>query len=70
MKKSARKSHLDMRIPVINANTDKVCKLKKALLYGLKQAPRAWFQKFSQTMKKLRHKQCNGDHTHSSSTSL
>ena len=40
----------------------KVCKLKKAL-YGLKQSPRAWFGRFSQTMKALNFKQCNGEHT-------
>ena len=40
----------------------KVCKLKKAL-YGLKQSPRAWFGHFSQTMKTLSYKQCNGEHT-------
>ena len=40
----------------------KVCKLKKAL-YGLKQSPRAWFGRFSQTMKTLNFKQCNGEHT-------
>ena len=42
--------------------TGKVCKLKKAL-YGLKQSPRAWFGRFSQTMKALGYKQCNGEHT-------
>ena len=40
----------------------KVCKLKKAL-YGLKQSPRAWFGRFSQAMKALDFKQCNGEHT-------
>ena len=40
----------------------KVCKLKKTL-YGLKQSPRAWFGRFSQTMKTLGYKQCNGEHT-------
>ena len=40
----------------------KVCKLKKSL-YGLKQSPRAWFGRFSQTMKILNYKQCNGEHT-------
>ena len=39
----------------------KVCKLKKAL-YGLKQSPRAWFGRFSQTMKSLGYRQCNGEH--------
>ena len=42
--------------------TGKVCKLKKAL-YGLKQSPRAWFCRFSQKMKSLGYKQCNGEHT-------
>ena len=41
--------------------TGKVCKLKKAL-YGLKQSPRAWFGRFSQTMKSLGYRQCNGEH--------
>ena len=40
----------------------KVCKLKKAL-YGLKQSPRAWFGRFTQSMKTLGYKQCNGEHT-------
>ena len=45
-----------------NLNKGKVCKLKKAL-YGLKQSHRAWFGKFTQAMKDLRYKQCNGEHT-------
>ena len=45
-----------------NLNKGKVCKLKKAL-YGLKQSPRAWFGKFTQAMKDLVYKQCNGEHT-------
>ena len=45
-----------------NLNKGKVCKLKKAL-YGLKQSPRAWFGKFTQAMKDLGYKQCNGEHT-------
>ena len=40
----------------------KVCKLKNAL-YGLKQSPRAWFGRFSQTIKTLGYKHCNGEHT-------
>ena len=43
-------------------NEGKVCKLKKAL-YGLKQSPRAWFGRFTQAMKELGYKQCNGEHT-------
>ena len=45
-----------------NLNKGKVCKLKRAL-YGLKQSPRAWFGKFTQAMKELGYKQCNGEHT-------
>ena len=41
---------------------NRVCKSKKAL-YGLKQSPRGWFGKFTQTMKLLGCRQCNGDHT-------
>ena len=40
----------------------KVCKLQNAL-YGLKQSPKAWFGRFTQTMKTLGYKQCNGEHT-------
>ena len=43
-------------------NKGKVCKLKRAL-YGLKQSPRAWFGRFTETMKLLGYKQCNGEHT-------
>ena len=42
--------------------TNKVCKLTRAL-YRLKQSPKTWFGKFTKTMKMLRYKQCNGDHT-------
>ena len=50
-------------------NKDKVCKLKRAL-YGLKQSPKAWFGKFSNVMKLLGYRQCNGDHTLFSNTFL
>ena len=40
----------------------KICKLKRTL-YGLKQSPRAWFGRFTDVMKKYRHKQSNSDHT-------
>ena len=43
-------------------NEGKVCKFKKAL-YGLKQSPRTWFGRFTQAMKELGYKQCNGEHT-------
>jgi hypothetical protein len=39
-----------------------VCKLKKAL-YGLKQSPRAWFERFSQAMKRFGYTQSHADHT-------
>ena len=40
----------------------KVCKLKKSL-YGLKQSPRAWFEKFTQSVKKQGYLQRQIDHT-------
>ena len=40
----------------------KVCKLKKSL-YGLKQSPRAWFDKFTQSVKKQGYFQGQTDHT-------
>ena len=40
----------------------KVCKLRKAL-YGLKQSMRAWFDRFTQAMKLIGYRQCNGEHT-------
>ncbi|CAH9082663.1 unnamed protein product [Cuscuta europaea] len=40
----------------------KVCKLEKAL-YGLKQSPRAWFERFTQFIKKQGFKQAQADHT-------
>ena len=43
-------------------NEGKVCKLNKTL-YGLKQSPRAWFGRFTQAIKELGYKQCNGEHT-------
>jgi hypothetical protein len=39
-----------------------VCKLKKSL-YGLKQSPRAWFEKFTQSVKKQGFTQGQADHT-------
>ena len=45
-----------------SSGTSRACRLRKAL-YGLKQSPRAWFGKFTQTMRILGYKQCNGDHT-------
>ena len=44
------------------ATQGKVCRLKRSI-YGLKQSPRAWFGKFSQVLKSLGYRQCNGDHT-------
>ncbi|CAN0874904.1 Retrovirus-related Pol polyprotein from transposon RE1, partial [Linum grandiflorum] len=40
----------------------KVCRLRKAL-YGLKQSPRAWFERFTQVVKKGGYYQCQTDHT-------
>lgn len=40
----------------------KVCKLKKSL-YGLKQSPRAWFEKFTQSVRKQGYLQGQTDHT-------
>ncbi|CAJ2657582.1 unnamed protein product [Trifolium pratense] len=39
-----------------------VCKLNKSL-YGLKRSPRAWFEKFTQSMKKQGYVQGQADHT-------
>lgn len=39
-----------------------VCKLNRSL-YGLKQSPRAWFEKFTQSMKKQGYTQGQADHT-------
>ncbi|MCI43341.1 copia-type polyprotein, partial [Trifolium medium] len=39
-----------------------VCKLNKSL-YGFKQSPRAWFEKFTQSMKKQGYIQGQTDHT-------
>ncbi|KAB2602005.1 polyprotein (retrotrasposon protein) [Pyrus ussuriensis x Pyrus communis] len=39
-----------------------VCRLCKSL-YGLKQSPRAWFEKFTQVMKKNGYRQSHSDHT-------
>jgi hypothetical protein len=39
-----------------------VCKLNKSL-YGLKKSPRAWFEKFTQSMKKQGYIQGHVDHT-------
>ncbi|CAN1188688.1 Retrovirus-related Pol polyprotein from transposon TNT 1-94 [Linum perenne] len=41
---------------------DLVCKLRKAL-YGLKQSPRAWFERFTNAVKKGGYYQCQTDHT-------
>ena len=40
----------------------KVCKLEKSL-YGLKQSPRAWFETFTQSVKKQGYSQGQADHT-------
>lgn len=40
----------------------RVCKLKKSL-YRLKQSPRAWFERFTQFVKKQRYTQGQADHT-------
>ncbi|KAB2632563.1 polyprotein (retrotrasposon protein) [Pyrus ussuriensis x Pyrus communis] len=39
-----------------------VCRLRKSL-YGLKQSPRAWFDRFTQVMKKIGYYQSHSDHT-------
>ena len=39
-----------------------VCQLRKSL-YGLKQSPRAWFDRFTQVMKKIGYHQSHSDHT-------
>lgn len=39
-----------------------VCKLQKSL-YGLKQSPRAWFEKFTQSVKRQGYMQGQSDHT-------
>ena len=41
---------------------NKVCRLEKAL-YGLKQSPRAWFERFTQVVKKQGYIQAQADHT-------
>lgn len=40
----------------------KLCKLKKSL-YGLKQSPRAWFERFTQSIKRQGYVQAQSDHT-------
>ncbi|KAK5825993.1 hypothetical protein PVK06_020890 [Gossypium arboreum] len=40
----------------------RVCKLKKSL-YGLKQSPQAWFERFTQVVKKQGYSQGQADHT-------
>ena len=40
----------------------RVCRLRKSL-YGLKQSPRAWFEKFTQSVKKQGYSQAQTDHT-------
>ena len=45
-----------------NSFSSKVCKLEKAL-YGLKQSPRAWFDRFTQFVKKQGYTQAQADHT-------
>ncbi|CAH9126355.1 unnamed protein product [Cuscuta epithymum] len=40
----------------------RVCKLERSL-YGLKQSPRAWFDRFTQFVKKQGYKQAQADHT-------
>ncbi|KAM2392165.1 hypothetical protein ACFX1X_035690 [Malus domestica] len=39
-----------------------VCRLRKSL-YGLKQSPRAWFDRFTQVMKRIGYNQSHSDHT-------
>ncbi|KAB2617626.1 hypothetical protein D8674_013495 [Pyrus ussuriensis x Pyrus communis] len=39
-----------------------VCRLRKSL-YGLKQSPLAWFDRFTQVMKKIGYYQSHSDHT-------
>ena len=58
-KKSTWKSLLVLRHRL---QSTKVCKLKKSL-YGLKQSPRAWFDRFTQVVKRYGYVQCQADHT-------
>lgn len=44
------------------STSNKVCKLRKSL-YGLKQSPRAWFDRFTNVLKKNGYTQCQADHT-------
>ena len=41
----------------------KVCKLKKSL-YDLKQSPRAWFEKFTQSVKKQGYMHIGADESY------
>ena len=48
--------------PGFDRNYDsKVCKLRKSL-YDLKQSPRAWFEKFTQSIKKQDYTGTNRSH--------
>lgn len=46
----------------ISRSVGKVCKLRKAL-YRLKQSPKAWFERFSESLKKVGYVQSQTNHT-------